>query len=397
MKNAKSSNGLNIVFKKKCEELIQCHAASKVLCLKREFPILLTPEENVRQALLKDILQVVPKENVEVEFLLQKIADTDNKLRADILVFDEGNKPFVIIECKEQTAAITLSVKEQVENYNRFIQAPYIAMTNGNETEIYEQTPDGYQMLSLTCITDLLKRISYTYIEKERMKRRSYEENTTSLAINRLIANGNLSPVSTNQNKRFYAELWNALLAEPFEPTKKFPLIEEIEDLGYGYYGFQNGSGKGGRFNLDYRNFKVKINGETFIYRLTIAAAGTTSNDKVYGNRKGSTGLCVGIQKKAHNAHVLELNLDTFTRFQQNNLTIFHNGKGLQKYRIMSILKDEFPQFLKNDEIILGEFKEGESIATSAFSYLVEAVICYCHVRSKLKEAVKRGEYIGKV
>lgn len=194
--------------------------------------------------------------------------------------------------------------------------------------------------------------------------------------------------------QKFYAELYNAILTEPFKPTQQFALIEQIEDLDYGYYGFQNGSGKGGRFNMDYRNFKVTINGEPIIYRITLAAAGTTSNDEIYGNRTGSTSLCVGIQKKAHNAHVLELNLDTFTHIQNNYINIYHNGRGLQKHGIIELMHKQFPKLMKNDEILLGNFAVNESIQSKSFSYFIEALICYCHTRAELKEQSKN---VGKV
>lgn len=391
-KKSNSINGLNVIFKDKYEALIQ--DGQKALCLKREFPIFMTPEEHVRQNLLKEIFQKVPKEDVEVEHLIKKMAQTGEALRADIIVFDQSGKPFVVIECKEPSIALTLTVKEQVENYNAAIQAPYIAITNGHATEIYEQTTEGYKQLSINRLTDLLEQVSYQYVETAQLKRLSLEETTCQRNIQQLIYEGNISPVSTPKMQKFYAELYNAILTEPFQPTKQFALIEQIEDLDYGYYGFQNGSGKGGRFNMDYRNFKVTINGESIIYRITLAAAAATSNHEVYRNRTGSTSLCVGIQKKAHNAHVLELNLDTFTHIQNNRINIYHNGRCLQNHGIIELMHKQFPKLMQNDEILLGNFAVNESIQSKPFSYFVEALICYCHTRAKLKEQNKNA---GKV
>lgn len=239
--------------------------------------------------------------------------------------------------------------------------------------------------LTISNLDDLLKRVNYCYIEEVKLNRLTFNENRQQQNINKLLRQGNISPTSSPKMQSFYAELYNAILTEAFIPTMQFSLIEHIEDLGYGYYGFQNGSGKGGRFNMDYRSFKVTIQGEQIIYRITIAAAGATSNDPVYGNRKGSTGLCVGIQDKAHNAHVLELNLDTFTTTENNQVKIYHNGRGLQKYGIIELMNKKFPRMMKNNEIILGEFAADQSIETKSFSYFVEALICYCYMRAKLK------------
>lgn len=392
-KNARSINGLNVVFKDKYERLIeQGQMSSKQLCLKREFPILMTPEENVRQSLLKEILQVVDRDNVEVEYLIKKLAMTDEAVRADIIVFSEANEPLIVIECKEPNVALTLTVKEQVMHYNTFLQAPYIALTNGKNTEIYEWVEGEYKQISTTRIVDVLNDVEFTYDEEETLERLSFEESTARSMVRSLVSDSYISPVSVPKMQAFYGELLNALLTDPFEAKYAYSCIEHIEDLGYGYYGFQNGSGKGGRFNFDYRNFKVTIGGETVVYRLTIAAAGSTSDDPVYGNRKGSTGLCVGIQQKAHNAHVLELNLDTFTSIEGDYVNIHHNGRGLQKHGIVEEMKNKYPRLMHGNQIVLGRFPMTKSIETAAFSYFIEAVITYCHTRAQLKERVKVGK-----
>lgn len=102
-------------------------ASSKhIKCLIRQEPILLTPEESVRQKLLHKMLYELgfPKGLVCVE---KKVGTR----RYDIVAYDREMAPLVLIECKaDQITGETLS---QALGYNGVLAAPFICLAGANE------------------------------------------------------------------------------------------------------------------------------------------------------------------------------------------------------------------------------------------------------------------------
>lgn len=363
----------------------------KEICAIRDFPVVMYPEEYVRQSLLAECLTHVPKRCIQVECPINEYAQTDLQLRADIVILDEEYKPYLVIECKEPFVVLTLQVKEQVMEYNKVIQAPFIAMTNGRQTMIFEQTESGYRRLSLTSILDFLAQKQYYYVPETVIDRLTFEESQDLEYIDQLIETGIISPVSVPTKQNFYAELYNALLMLPYIPTKRdLPFTIEYDE-GYGLYGFGNASGKGGQFNLIHRNFVVNNNDERIPYRLSIVAAGATQNHAIYGNRTGSTGLNVGIQEQRKGSYILELNLDKYSEFDGDIIHIFHNGIGsnFKKVEVIDAMRQEMPEVVKGDFLYLGSFATNRSITAKEISELIENVIGYCAARQKLKKSKK--------
>lgn len=95
-----------------------------------------TPEEKVRQWFIQQLLQknITPvKIQVEYSFkvgLLYK--------RADLIVFDNAYNPKIVIECKAPNVAITQKTLNQVSVYNLHLKAPFLIVTNGMETLMYQ-------------------------------------------------------------------------------------------------------------------------------------------------------------------------------------------------------------------------------------------------------------------
>ncbi|MCH9620959.1 MAG: hypothetical protein S4CHLAM20_03690 [Chlamydiia bacterium] len=107
------------------------------------------PEEKIRQSLIKFLKEelLYPKEMISVERSLSSFPHLKGKQvpnrRFDIAVF--GTKkvlPLLIIECK----AIPLNQKalDQVIGYNHLVQAPFIALANGDEVKTLVKEKDRY-------------------------------------------------------------------------------------------------------------------------------------------------------------------------------------------------------------------------------------------------------------
>jgi len=92
--------------------------------------LLLTPEEWVRQNIIKYIIEEkkVPAGLISLE---AGVEINSLKRRYDALVHSKSGKPFILIECKAPDVAITKKVFEQITAYNSKIAAPYMLITNG--------------------------------------------------------------------------------------------------------------------------------------------------------------------------------------------------------------------------------------------------------------------------
>lgn len=92
--------------------------------------LVLTPEEWVRQSIIKHLTQnhKVEPHRIGREVLLSR------GQRADLVIYDRMGQPLMIIECKAESVALTQEVVDQVARYNTAMGiVPYLAITNGRE------------------------------------------------------------------------------------------------------------------------------------------------------------------------------------------------------------------------------------------------------------------------
>ncbi len=106
----------------------------------------LTPEEWVRQNFLRYLIQVknYPQSLIAVE---REIALGELKKRFDILVFDHGHKPWMMIECKAMSVALSEDVLAQVLRYSISVPAPYLVITNGAYTTGWQKVERALKLL----------------------------------------------------------------------------------------------------------------------------------------------------------------------------------------------------------------------------------------------------------
>jgi hypothetical protein len=60
------------------------------------------------------------------------------KKRADIIVHDRRGEPVLIVECKSPDVKIDEVVRQQLGDYNRNFQVPYLLFTNGMDHYAYK-------------------------------------------------------------------------------------------------------------------------------------------------------------------------------------------------------------------------------------------------------------------
>lgn len=92
--------------------------------------LLFTPEEEVRQRMLDLLIHTLqyPRGLLSVESGLKY--NTRQK-RTDIVVFDKGGKPYMIVECKRKEEKLGKEELFQLSVYNNTLQAEILILTNG--------------------------------------------------------------------------------------------------------------------------------------------------------------------------------------------------------------------------------------------------------------------------
>ncbi len=106
--------------------------SKQIFDLVRKRFVALTPEEWVRQHFLHFMIneKSYPASLMGVEMLVRV-----NELaqRADIVIYQNTGKPWMIVECKKTEVPLTQETFYQLARYNLTLQVPYMVITNGLE------------------------------------------------------------------------------------------------------------------------------------------------------------------------------------------------------------------------------------------------------------------------
>ena len=106
----------------------------------RKKMVALSPEEKVRQWFIGVLREIV---KVPVHMMMSEVALKfgEKDYRADILIYARGGAPLMIVECKRETVDLSREVLEQVLRYNLVLDVPYLAITNGRSTFLFQRVP----------------------------------------------------------------------------------------------------------------------------------------------------------------------------------------------------------------------------------------------------------------
>lgn len=113
-----------------------------IFCLIRKKWIVLTPEEWVRQHFLNLLVSHLgyPKGLFKLEYTMTYFK---NQKRSDIVFLDNSGEVFLLIECKSPEVKLDQKVLNQVAEYNKVLDAKYVAITNGLSHFIWERREEG--------------------------------------------------------------------------------------------------------------------------------------------------------------------------------------------------------------------------------------------------------------
>lgn len=122
--------------------------------LKKMFAV--RPEERVRLSLVDYLITEanVPKSRIAFESPV-KLAQDENKVRTDIICYNQDFTPNLLVECKAPEIKLDEKAAIQIARYNQKVNAPYLLISNGwrdfwfkNEAEYVralEVIPESYQ------------------------------------------------------------------------------------------------------------------------------------------------------------------------------------------------------------------------------------------------------------
>lgn len=124
---------IKIQFPKNKITVRQQDGVNEVFDVIRKKWLLLTPEEWVRQNMMQYLLieKKYPASLMSVE---KEIKLGELKKRCDVVVYNRGSLPWMIIECKEMNIPLSQKAIEQVLRYHITLPATYLIITNGSYT-----------------------------------------------------------------------------------------------------------------------------------------------------------------------------------------------------------------------------------------------------------------------
>lgn len=116
---------------------------NRIFCLIRKKWLVLTPEEWVRQHFINLLIAHLdyPKGMFKLEHSMTYFK---NVKRSDIMVLDENGEVFLLVECKAPIVKMDQKVINQVAEYNKVLDAKYLAITNGMSHFIWEKSQEGF-------------------------------------------------------------------------------------------------------------------------------------------------------------------------------------------------------------------------------------------------------------
>jgi hypothetical protein len=120
--------------------------------------ILVLPEEYVRQLIVVWLEKVIgiPTTLMALE---KKIQLQEGYKRFDVVCYNRAMEPLILIECKSFDVALTESIARQISIYNQILKCPFLIITNGKESMIYNIDQEGkiQALNSVEAFIDLLK------------------------------------------------------------------------------------------------------------------------------------------------------------------------------------------------------------------------------------------------
>ena len=107
--------------------------------------VALTPEEDVRQRLLADLLRLgYPAGLLAVE---RGVVFDGKTWRADVVAYGRDQRPLLLAECKAPGVPIDQTTFDQLARYNAVLDAPVLVVDNGAARYCCVRTASGWDFV----------------------------------------------------------------------------------------------------------------------------------------------------------------------------------------------------------------------------------------------------------
>jgi len=127
-------------------KLTEIGGKAHIHCLLRRRPLVLTPEEWVRQHFIHLLLSqyAYPPALMRIEggLRVHRLAR-----RTDLVVYDRAGAPFLLLECKAPDVKLTPAVLDQAARYNLSLNAPHLVLSNGREHFCFRVAEGGLERM----------------------------------------------------------------------------------------------------------------------------------------------------------------------------------------------------------------------------------------------------------
>lgn len=351
-----------------------------------------TPEEIIRQKVLKILLENdIPENMIGVEECLSNYG-VESKKRADIIInYLSGNNmyPLAVIECKASGIKICDDYLEQAFDYADLIGADYFVVTNGKENFYFHYNPEINTYESIVDLPYYEDMLSDKYITKAPER----------IPFNELETKGFVYIGDDIGKSTFFdlqiamINLWECLLDIKYTlPVQEYRYFRLIKDIGVSMRSYDDNTNSGRVFKNLYRSFLIDFEGKEQTVSIGISNFYTNSNPDIH-----KTVINVAIDNGNVSYHVLQIVVDDNLGKINDNFTFCHIHNIIQKSnknKLKLFIKDNCPHILKNDMICLGKLKNDHlwNISDSDVSELIENLISYALIRDKYKKYIKSGK-----
>lgn len=291
-----------------------------LLCLARNKAVPATPEERVRQRILRWLLddKKWPVQRIELEKSYDLVGDPiRHRVRPDIELIDNDGATLVVVECKAPQIPLGKAVKEQALEYARKSNAKYIWISNGDEHQFLIRTSRGRWEP-----TDRLEPLGADY-EPPQVSYRFPDANDQE-AVDRYFEESFPDPgyPELGPNDQWIMLSIHKLLFDmDMDEDKTLPFsfdgVHVLEDRGIALHEFGNAGG--GRWQNFYRDYIAATSG-----RVEALSVGVST----WGGHHRGIRLCVGVRKPGRNHHALQMDLKDCAWVEDRGCwEVYHDGR----------------------------------------------------------------------
>jgi hypothetical protein len=330
-----------------------------VLCAVRKRLIHKTPEEVIRQSVIKYLIDEkgYPIGNIDVETPLSR-KNKNKKGRADIIIYDFEGNALCLIECKEPKEVLTDRVIDQLLNYDEVFDAYLLCVVIGNSFYLIakdEKFDEPIVCIEFPDFNTLFHEGKIEGFLPEIFSHEKYDVNDETADL--FIKSGIFGKETGNKFYPFLINLYNFYIDESDKLN-----LDGYEDIGVKYQKYGNAGG--GSFAGEYR--AILEEKSEAIVSFSISSMTSGESKPVY------TSLLFAVDIKGYFHLSLELRADKYIEISETSVKITHDGTitvgklgAVKRSELIDFVKNKNPELVRDGKIFLGAFDLNSEITSS--------------------------------